>query len=198
MGNISKDLDKTVHKNICLRIPKEMLDRIDINTKNSKGYSRTTWVLQALDRQLKSGDDISIPYGKDINYNADPIRYIAGPKSIDSNIVNAYNEDMKVISKSLLIKILVLCLIVGVVAGCVGGAAGSVFSLWSATSGVSGESLRTHEVCPKERGRLVKDIKEEVIRELLEQPPEIIEIAPSAPTTAPIIPEESLIDSLVG
>lgn len=178
MDDISDDKSKQMYKSICLRIPKEMLDRIDISAKNTRGYNRTTWMLQALDQKLKSGDDISNIHMQHIS-NDDG--YLKRTIDLDKKIIARYAEDMKSISKKTLIKILSVSILVAAVAGCCGGAAGSVFSIWSATSGVSGESLRTHEVCSFERETLVKEIKQEVIKDLLEKPTEILEMPQSLP-----------------
>ncbi len=176
MEDISHEADdssKRVHKTICLRLPKEMLDRIDVSAKNARGYNRTTWVLQALDKQLKSGEEISNPYKIDIS---EEDNWKGRMIDIDKNIITRYAEDMKVISRRQFFKILTISILAAGLAGCVGGAMGSLASVWSMASGVSMESVEAHNIAPAERATLVKEIKQEVIKDLSEKPVETIEV----------------------
>ena len=189
MEDISHDDDgsaKKVHKTICLRLPKEMLDRIDISAKNTRGYNRTTWVLQVLDQKLKSGEDISNPHKIDIS---EEDGYIRRTIDIDKNIITRYAEDMKVISRRQFFKILTISILAAGLAGCVGGAMGSLASVWSMASGVSMESVEAHNIAPAERATLVKEIKQEVIKDLSEKPVETIEV-PGSIILEPISPSD--------
>lgn len=45
---------KDKHKVINIRFPRSMLAEIDEKVKSTVGLCRTTWILQALDRELKT------------------------------------------------------------------------------------------------------------------------------------------------
>lgn len=38
---------------ICLRIPQEMVDQIDILIEKKVGFNRTSWILKSLETQIK-------------------------------------------------------------------------------------------------------------------------------------------------
>lgn len=56
-GSASTSQDKTEWMNICLRIQKNMVQEIDSLVKEKAGYTRTTWILQAIQKQLKEIDE---------------------------------------------------------------------------------------------------------------------------------------------
>ena len=148
---------KDIYKNICLRLPKEMLDKIDISVKNNRGYSRTTWVLQALDYQLKAQNSTVNTYHD----------HIIDLPQVDKKTIITYDKNMKNISVTIkFAKIFLISLILATIAGCVGGAVASLGSVWSVASGVSIESVEAHSIAPEERANIVKEIKEEVILEM--------------------------------
>ena len=62
-SNISSQNEAPEYTNICLRIPKTMIHQIDKKTRELPGYSRNTWILQALHEKLKTEEreSISIP-----------------------------------------------------------------------------------------------------------------------------------------
>jgi predicted DNA-binding protein len=145
-----EDEPRSHHKVISLRLPAELLNRIDICAKNSHGISRTTWIIQALDHQIK---------GFALHVN--------DTKSIDKKITIPYDKSMKTISNSYLIKILLICALTSGVAGCVGASMASGASLWSFTSGFSDRSGTADKISAEEKAKLKKEIKEEIARDLL-------------------------------
>jgi predicted DNA-binding protein len=56
-GSTASSKDTSEHMNICLRIPKNMVQQIDSLVKEKAGYSRTTWILQAIQKQLEMIND---------------------------------------------------------------------------------------------------------------------------------------------
>jgi hypothetical protein len=140
----------THHKVISLRLPVELLHRIDIAAKNAHGINRTTWIIQALDCQMKHESHVS-----------DAFRYMAGGKVVDKNKFITYDKPMKQISKSFIAKIIVVCLLTAAVAGCVGASLASGASIWSFTSGYA------DKISDQEREALKKEIKEEISKDLI-------------------------------
>lgn len=159
------------YKMISLRIPKEMLDRIDINAKNTRGYNRTTWILQAMDQHLKHPDNISIPHKPTIDSTYDPI-------TLDKKMFMTYAKDMKKLYNLHLTKIILIFFLAAGVAGCVGASLASGASIWSFTSGVAGHSKTAEKLADNERQLIKEEIKHELTHELFGRPCEIIEIIP--------------------
>ena len=52
-GSAASGKDASEYMNICLRIPKNMVQQIDSLVKEKAGYSRTTWILQAIQKGLR-------------------------------------------------------------------------------------------------------------------------------------------------
>jgi hypothetical protein len=57
-GSVVSDVKETSSwTNICLRIPRKMVSDIDDIVIGRVGFTRTTWILQALQEKLISKDD---------------------------------------------------------------------------------------------------------------------------------------------
>lgn len=57
-GSSAEDYkEKSEWKNICLRIPKEMVTEIDKVVKENIGFTRTSWILQTLQQKLKENQN---------------------------------------------------------------------------------------------------------------------------------------------